>query len=170
MNWAVFPSRWLFDLRCPSTGACRLLGRPRSSCQNGDFQESSCQWILPEASTSAVLATTVSQSRPPPPQEILQDPQVGLAQASLSGIPVHRKLCVHPPRVESLFPLVPWNSCTQAPWPSKPTALRAPPDARPPGWEAWCGAQDSHSCGSIIILCNIIVFQFVSHLPSRYGI
>ena len=27
MNWAVFPSRWSFDLRCPSTGACGLLDR-----------------------------------------------------------------------------------------------------------------------------------------------
>ena len=42
-------------------------------------------------------------------------------------------------------------------WPSKPDSLRAPPPiARPPGWEAWCGAQKFHSSG------RVSVVQFLS--------
>ena len=34
---------------------------------------------------------------------------------ALPWVPVHMKPCVHPPRVESVFPPVLWSSCTQAP-------------------------------------------------------
>ena len=37
-GWGVVPPCWLFGLRCPNTGACRLLGGARSWCQNGNLQ------------------------------------------------------------------------------------------------------------------------------------
>ena len=89
-----------------------------------------------------ILASTVSQSRPPPPQEILQNPQVVLAQASLSRVPVHRKVCVHPARVESLFPLVLWNSCSQA-----PVAFKA----RCSEGSSWC---QTSRLGSLLLLSH----------------
>lgn len=52
-------------------------------------------------------------------QGTLQEWKVRLSQilwnSFLSCGPVHMKLCVHPPRVESLFPPVLWNPCTQIP-------------------------------------------------------
>ena len=80
--------------------------------------KSSRQWIFSGSSTSNVLACMVSHSWPLPPQETLQNLQVVLAQALLESLlcpgPVHMKPCVCPPRVESLFPLVLWSTCTLA--------------------------------------------------------
>lgn len=77
--------------------------------------------------------------------------------------------CVYPPRLESLFPPVQWAPALKPNWPSKSTAHGAlPPDARHPGWGAWHGAQNSHSCGTGSV--NIIILQFVGHAPGVYGI
>ena len=46
----------------------------------------------------------MSHSQPPPPQETLQDPQVGLAQDPMELLLCAGKTCVHPPRVESVSP------------------------------------------------------------------
>ena len=67
----------------------------RSLCQNGNFQESS----IPGACATSVFASTVSHSWSLPPQETLQDPQVGLARLSCShcfalGPSAHENLCV----------------------------------------------------------------------------
>ena len=40
-GWGFFLPCWLFGLRCPSTGACRLLSGARSQCHNGDLWERS---------------------------------------------------------------------------------------------------------------------------------
>ena len=70
--------------------------------------------------------------------------------------------CVCPPRVESLSPLLLWNSCAQA----RLWGLLLPmPD--PPGWGAWCGAQLSLLWENF---CDLIVFQFVRHPPVGYEI
>ena len=51
-------------------------------------------------------------------QEILQELQAGLTQIPVESAfpwdPVHTKAHVHLSRVESLFPPVPWSSCSQA--------------------------------------------------------
>ena len=154
MGGAGFPPCWLFGLRCPSTGACRLLGGARSQCQNGDLQDSSRQWIFTGASATSVLAPTVSHSWPLPPQEILQDLPVGLAQAPMESLLCPGSQCTW----NLVCTLQEWSLCFPqscgAPalkphWPSKPNALGAPPpEARPPpGWGAWYGSQNSHSCG-----------------------
>ena len=158
MGRAVFPPCWLFGLRHPNTGAHRLLGGTRSLCQNGDLQEHSRWWIFPGAFATSVLAPTVSLSQPPPPQDTLQDKQASLAQG-----PIESLLC---PGSQYMWKLVcslqEWSLCfTQscgAPalrpcWPSKPNTLRSPPpSARPSGWGAWLGAQNSHSYGRISVM------------------
>ena len=49
----------------------------------------------------------------PPKTAGRSDPD-SYAVSALPWDPMHMKSCVHPPRVETLFPLVPWCSCTQA--------------------------------------------------------
>ena len=62
---------------------------------------------FPGASVASVLAPLVSFSPPLPPQQTLHVLQVGLSLGScgspaLCWIPVHEKLCMHLPRVESV--------------------------------------------------------------------
>ena len=64
--------------------------------------------------------------------------------SALSWVPVHEKHCLHSPRVKSLFLLVLWSSCTQAPLAFKAKCSGAPTsNVRPSGWGAWCGTQNS---------------------------
>ena len=80
------------------------------------------------------------------------------------GPDAYQTFCV-PPRVECL-----WNSCSQTPMAFKARFFGAPPaTARPPGWGAWRRAQHFHSCGRTSA-CNILIFQFVGHLPRGYRI
>ena len=81
MGGAVFPPCWLFVLRWPITGTCRLLCG--SQCQNGSHQERSCQCLF-SGCLPPVLALTVSPLLPS--QETLQDPQVGLIQAPMESL------------------------------------------------------------------------------------
>ena len=48
-------------------------------------------------------------------EETLRHLQVGLSQSPFPWVLVHTKICLCPPRVESLFPLVPRSSCNQIP-------------------------------------------------------
>ena len=41
MHKSVFQPCWLFGLRHPSTGSCRMLGGARPQCQSNDLCESS---------------------------------------------------------------------------------------------------------------------------------
>ena len=82
---------------------------------------------------------------------------------------VHTRPCVHPPRIEFLFPSILWNSCNPT-----PLTLKA----------RFSGSSSSHCqiprlrslmWGSGLSLfwdnfCGIITFQFIGHLPGRYGI
>ena len=77
--------------------------------------------------------------------------------------------CVHPPRVEFLFSPVLWSSCHQA-----PLAFKAKCSG---GSSSLCqiprlGSQTWGSELSLLWenLCDTIIFQFVGHPPSRYGI
>ena len=82
---------------------------------------------------------------------------------------MHTLLCVCPPRVESLFPLVLSKSCNQIPL----------------AFKVWFSRNSSSCCwtprlGSLmwgsepslqwVDFCGISILQFVSHAPSSYGI
>ena len=88
---------------------------------------------------------------------------------SFPWVPMHTRLCVCPPRVESLFPPVLSKSCNQI--------LLA--------FKVWFSRNSSSHCraprlGSLtwgseaslqwVDFCGISVLQFVSHPPSSYGI
>ena len=53
---ALFLPCWLFGLRHPSNGTCRLLGRARSWCPLGDLWESSYWWTFPGACAPVSLS------------------------------------------------------------------------------------------------------------------
>ena len=78
-------------------------------------------------------------------------------------------LCVCPPRVESLFPLVLSKSCNQIPlafkvWFSGDSSSCC---RTPKLWSLTWGSETSLQSPDF---CGIIVLQFVSHQPSGYGI
>ena len=97
----------------------------------------------------------------------------GKSDSDAYGVPAlpwaHMKLCVPPPSMESLFPLVLWSSCTQA-------SL---------AYHAMSSNGSSSQCqtprhgrltwGSELSLlwenlCNIVIFQSTGHPPSENGI
>ena len=115
----MFPPCWLFGLKCPCTGAYRLLGGTKSLCQNGGLEESSHQWLLPSTSATSVLAPQWATGDPLPLQETLQDQQVGLAQASKKsllcfGRSVHKTFCVSSKSGVSVSPIL-WSSLHSSP-------------------------------------------------------
>ena len=129
--------------------------------------------IIPWSSVTSVLYPTVSHSQSLPPQKTLQDPQVCLAQAPLKSllcsIPLHVKLCVRPPGVESLFSYSCEPPELKTHWPSKSSALRSPPS------DARHSELESLMWGSSISLLwenllDIIIFQFSGCPHSGYGI
>ena len=171
MGGPVFWPCWLFGLRHPRTGAYRLLRGVRSSCQNGSFQESSRWRIFTDTSTTSVLVCTVSYICLPPPQESLQDQQVGLPQDPMKSllfpwVLVHTRICVHPPRVESLFPPVLWSSCTQALLTFKAKYSGGSFSQCQTPRLMW-GSEHSLLWENF---CDIIVLQFVGHPPRGYEI
>ena len=86
---------------------------------------------------------------PLPPQEILQDLQVDLAQVLMGSVlcPGPRAHGPHvPSKIESVSPS-PVQLLAQARWASAPCAVGAPPHYRSPGWGACCGAGNSNSVG-----------------------
>ena len=173
MGGAVFPSWQLFVLRWHSTEDYRLFG-----CANSDLQEGSCHWVLPRTSAANVFVPTVSHSHPLPLQETLQYQQVSLSQTLMGSllfflwILVGMRLCIHPQKVEFVFPQVLCNSCDRTPLSFKARFL---------GWGGG-GSSSFHSLrlesliwGSELSLqwgnfWSIIIFQFVGCLPSGCGI
>ena len=67
MGGAEFPPCWLFGLRRPITGDCRLFDGT-----NGGLQEGYAKELLPRTSAASVRVPAVSHSHPPPLQETLQ--------------------------------------------------------------------------------------------------
>ena len=53
----MFLPYWLFGLKCPSTGAYRLLGGARSWCQSGNLLESLLLLLLSCFSRGQLCAT-----------------------------------------------------------------------------------------------------------------
>ena len=162
-----------FHLRHPSTGTCRLLSQARSQCRNGNLQESSCQWIFPGDSATAVhpnreLKLTPTSPGNTPTPTVRSGPGF-YGVTALPWVPVHMKPCVHPPSVECPFPPVLWGSCTQTLPPFR---------AKCPGGS--CFQSQTSRLGSLTWsselsllwekLCNIIIFQSVDNQTGEYGI
>ena len=82
----------------------RLLGGGRSWCQNGDLWGSSCQSIFSGASSTSVLALTVSYSQTPPPRPLVSFSPGSRGGTALCWFPVHVRPCVQPPREKSASP------------------------------------------------------------------
>ena len=130
-NWSLQPSGWI-----------------RACCQNGDFLESSHQWISPGVPTTSIFAPTVSHSQLLPPEEILQDPKINLAQVPMESLLFPGPQCTW----KLVWILQEWSLCFSQScgttahkhhWPSKPNALGAPPfNARLLDWWNWRGAQN----------------------------
>ena len=178
MGGTVFLPYWLFGLKCPSTGAYRLLGGARPCWKNGGLWEGSCQWVLPRTTVSSVFMPAVSQSCPPPLPTPARDLPVPVGRscqdsyevpafspgscdwpsASLCSLCLpclnssYLRPCVHPPKVELLFPQC-FGFPVIKPWPWKTNALVAPPpDARTPGWGVWHKVQNFHFCGRTSVI------------------
>ena len=67
-------------------------------------------------SASSIYDPRESRRRPPPPQETLQDPQVGRAQAALQSCRCHARevACALLERSLLFLPPVLWGSCDRA--------------------------------------------------------
>ena len=170
MGGVVLPPCLLSRLRCPHTGAYRLLGGA-----DGGFWEGSRQWVLPRIAVASVLVPTVSCSHPPdsagdPPTLAGRSGPVSYGVTALfPWVLVRTRPCVCSPRVKFLFPSVLWNSCDQT-----LLAFKA----------RFSGGSFSHcrnpKLGSLMWgselsllwenFCGIIISQFVGRPPSRYGI
>lgn len=110
------------------------------------------------------LASTVSHSTPAfpgdPPKPTSKTVLDSHGVPDLPWDPLHRKLCVHTPRAESLFPANLW--CWRlallvfsTKWCGAP-----PPSARPQGWQTWHGVQNAHSywrASEILLFSNLWV-------------
>ena len=103
----LWPEAW-------QLGTSRLLGEARSWCQNGDLWGSSSQSIFSGASSTSVLALTVSYSQTPPPRPLVRPSPSSCRGTALCWFPVHARPCVQPPREKSLFLPALWSSCMQA--------------------------------------------------------
>ena len=134
MGGAGFPPCWLFGLRWPNTGAY-----PGSLVElMADSGRAHAKQYFPEL----LLPVSLSLGEPQLPPASAGDPPT---LAGRSGLDVHTTLCVSSKSGVSVSPVLP-NSCNQIPLPSKSDSLGIPPPVvRPPGWEAWCGAQNLHS-------------------------
>ena len=103
------------------------------------------------------------------PQETLQGQQVGLSQAPIESLlfpwdPVYTGPCVHPPRVESLFPPVLWSSCSQALLAFKAKCfgvLFSQCQTPRLGSLAWC--QRCHFCGRTSVI-QLFASLCITHL------
>lgn len=145
-------------VRYPGLGTYGLLGGARSWCQNGRLQNTShndkkCSSI----SVTSVFVPIVNQNHPISPG----DPSRPAGKLSLRLLKCHwfflgpganETFYMHSTRVEFLFLPVLWSFGIKHHWPSKTNALGLPPlDARPLDCEAWCGTQNSQTCGENLI-------------------
>ena len=146
MSGAVFPSCWLFGLRHPSTGVCSQLVAARSWCQSGkDVPLSSCHWYsCPYSETQPASAYPGDPLRP-----TCRSGTGSYELTALPQVPVHMKPCVYPSKSSQSC----GASALKLFWPSEPNVPGAPPpNARPTGWGACCGVQNSLSCGRTSVM------------------
>lgn len=129
MGGAGCPPFGCFGLRRPGAGACRLLVGPGLRDQG------------PKMSASSIYDPRESRRRPLPPEETLQDPQVGRAQAAVQSCRCHARelACALRSGVSSSTP-----SCgAPAMEPHRPSQPNALPMPDPPGCGASHGAPRS---------------------------
>ena len=152
MDGAVFPLCWLFDLRCSSTRACRLLSGARSW---GEMAASQGGAHKNEYSQELPLPVNLSpqcDSHPLPPQEAFQYWHGDLAQSLIRSLlfspdpGMHRTLCVPSRSGVSTSPSL-WNSCYQTLLAFKARFSGGFSHCQTPKLGTWCGAQDFDSCG-----------------------
>ena len=150
MGGSLFPPCWLFGLRCPSPGArgcwvCRVLMSPGELtpvswylCHQGFYPCNEPEPSLPPHTHAAFAGY---------PLRPAGRPSIGSCEVTtVLGLGVHETLWV-PSKLEFLFLLVLWNSCSQSLLAFK---------AKCSGVSSWCqayrqgslaGAQNSQSCG-----------------------
>ena len=167
-----FPSCWLSGLRHSGIGACRLLGRARSWCQNGHLREHSRWLIVSGASATRVLAlhpqwATPSLRKPPKACRQVQ-PWLLWSYCFVLG-PSLREISGATPQGRTLrFPPSCGAPALKSRWPQVQMFW---------GPSSWCQAlrQRGLTWGSGLSLlweklCNIIIFQlWVTYLAGmRY--
>ena len=148
MGGAVLPLHWLFSLRWPNTRAPSLPVGADDSLWEGWHQ-----WETPRTAAASVFVPSVRHSHPPPLQETLQHWQVGLTPSLMGSLLFSPgSFCTQ----DSMWALQEWSFCfsqsrgspaTKPHWSSKPDSLGTSPIIEPPGWEAWRGGENFHSCG-----------------------
>ena len=118
----------------------------------GTFSNSCCQ--LPHSCGEPL--PTASTGDPPTLEGSFGSVSCGVT-APFLWVLVHSRLCLCPPRLESLFPWVLWKSCDQIPLAFK-TRFPRPTDSQSFvgswDWEAWRGVQNLHNSGrtSLVLL------------------
>ena len=115
MDGVALPHCWLFGLRRPSPGVCRLYG-----WVNGELQEGLCQGGLsqPDAAYTPTLwwapASPRFHRRPSNTRGSFGFVFCGVT-APLLWVLLHARFFLYPPRLESVFPPVLWKSYNQIP-------------------------------------------------------
>ena len=152
----VFLPCWWFGLRHSNTRAYRLLGRARSwSLSPGELMLMNTLIPLPPVSLSPEWATAAPTPRRP--RRLSETSRWVWPRLLWSHWFCPGSWCMW----EFVCTLQEWSLCfplscgapaIKPQWPSKTNALGVPPNARPPGWGAWCGAQKSHSCGRTSVI------------------
>ena len=149
MGGAVFLPCLLFGLRHPSTGAVGW----------GQVKMAASRRAHTIEYTPIPLPPVFLSPRWPQPPPAFPGDATEPAKTSVSGSyevtdfslgpSAHKTLCAPSNSTELSFCFAQFCgvSVIRPYWPSKPSALRSPSlNARPPGWAAWCEAQNSHFC------------------------
>lgn len=171
MGEAVFLCCWLFSLKHPSTGVCRLLGGLISN-------EATYRAVLGKDYSLGRLSSVscpYSESQPTPPSPGNPAKPVGRSGPDSCGVTalpwdrIHVKPCVCSLRMESLFTQGLWSYCTQ-----DPLVFRAKCSGRS---SSWC---QTLMLGNLVwgselsllweYVSDTVIFQFVGYPPSRCGI
>ena len=149
MGGAVFLPCWLLGLRHPSTGALGW-GQVKMAASRIAHTIECTPISLPPVFLSP------QWPQPPPPFPGASTKPANTAgsgsyevTAFSLGPSAHKTLCAPSNSTELSFwlPHFCGVSVIKPYWPSKPNVLRSPSlNARPPGWAAWCEAQNSHFC------------------------
>ena len=148
-----------------------LLGEAR--CQNGHLCESSQWWAFPGVFTTPVLALTESHSWPRLPRTPAWEPKVGLAHVSMKSLLCPGSQCMWNlvctlQEWSLLFPPVLWSTYSQA-----RLVFKAKCSGGSFSWfqtprlgSLMWGSELSLLWDS---LCDMIIFQFAGHPPTRFG-
>ena len=169
-GWVCVPSLLVMWPEASQPWSQRLLSGARFWC----LQESSHQWAGTSATRVFILAMSQSPPYPYihtlapagyPPRPTCMSSIGSCEVTKFLGLGMHETLCA-PSKLEFLFPLVLWNSCTQTLLAFKAKCSGASSWYQFADWRALPGAQNSQSCGRN----SVMYFQFVGCPSSRNGI